>query len=116
MDDRIYFTYIVASRSRTLYTGVTGDLRRRVFEHKIKKHSGFTCRYNCNRLVWFDTFTSISNAIQREKELKGWVRAKKIALIEAANPTWEDLSEPWYPHLSQIEGLPFNYRYQPKKL
>jgi putative endonuclease len=100
MHDRFYFTYIIGSRSRTLYVGVTGDLHRRVFQHKQKTHSGFTARYNCNRLVWFESFSEVGAAIQREKEIKGWIRAKKIALIETENPTWEDLSEQRYPHLA----------------
>jgi putative endonuclease len=78
MDDRFYFTYIIASRSRTLYVGVTSDLRRRVFQHKQKAHPGFTARYNCNRLVWFESFSEVSAAIQREKEIKGWTPIKKI--------------------------------------
>ena len=96
MDEKVYFTYIVASRSRTLYIGVTGDLLKRVFEHKRKVHSGFSATYNCNRLVWFERFTGPRAAIAREKQLKGWVRAKKIALIEMTNPTWGDLSVGWY--------------------
>ena len=95
-----YFTYIVASRSRTLYIGISGDLHRRIFEHKTKLCEGFTARYNCNRLEWFERFFDVSAAIQREKELKGWLRVKKIALIELVNPTWEDLSAGWYPQLS----------------
>ena len=98
MEERTYFTYILASRSRTLYTGITSDLMRRAFEHKQKKHEGFSARYNCNWLVWFCRFSDVSEAIQREKELKGWTRAKKIALIESTNPTWEDLGASWYPH------------------
>jgi putative endonuclease len=104
MDDRFYFTYIIASRSRTLYVGVTGDLHRRVFQHKQKTHPGFTARYNCNRLVWFESFSEVGAAIQREKEIKGWTRARKIALIQPANPTWEDLSEQWYPGLAMQRG------------
>ena len=77
MDERFYFTYIIASKSRTLYVGVTGDLRRRVFQHKQKTHPGFTARYNCNRLVWFETFSEVSAAIQREKEIKGWTPRQK---------------------------------------
>ena len=100
MREHIYFTYIVASKSRTLYVGVTSDLRRRAFQHKQKTYGGFTARYNCNRLVWFERFSEVSFAIQREKELKGWTRARKIALIEAGNLTWEDLSEPWFPFLA----------------
>ena len=100
MTDPLYFTYIVASKSRTLYIDMTGDIRRRVFEHKLKLREGFTSRYNCNRLVWFESSNDVSVAIQREKELKGWLRSRKIALIQASNPTWEDLSAEWYPHLT----------------
>lgn len=96
MDERVYFTYIAASRSHTLYIGMTGDLLKRVFEHKQRKHEGFSSTYNCNRLVWFERFVSPEGAIAREKQLKGWIRAKKIALIEKSNPTWNDLSEGWY--------------------
>ena len=99
MREHLYFAYILASKGRTLYVGVTGDLLARTFQHKTKAHPGFTARYRCNRLVWFERFTDVSEAIQREKELKGWRRAKKIALIESANPTWDDLSAPWFPHL-----------------
>lgn len=96
MPERVYFTYIVASRSHTLYIGVTGNLSKRVFDHKQKTHKGFSATYNCDRLVWFERFSNPKSAITREKQLKGWVRAKKIALIEKANPTWNDLSEGWY--------------------
>ncbi len=85
-----YFTYIEPGRSRTLYAGVTGN--QRVFEHKWKEHDGFTARYNCNRLVWFESHGDVQRAIAREKELKGWRRAKKIALTETANAAWADLS------------------------
>jgi len=96
MDEKVYFTYIVASRSHTLYIGMTGDLLKRVFEHGRNIHSGFSATYNCNRLVWFERFVSPGGAIAREKQLKGWIRVKKIALIEKANPAWSDLSEGWY--------------------
>jgi len=96
MEEKVYFTYIVASRSHTLYIGMTGDLLKRVFEHKRKIHEGFSATYNCNRLVWFERFDGPRAAIAREKQLKGWTRAKKIALIVSANPTWIDLSETWY--------------------
>jgi putative endonuclease len=86
----------MASRSHTLYIGVTGDLRRRVFQHKWKEHEGFTARYNCDRLVWFERYQEVNRAIAREKELKGWRRSKKISLIELENPTWVDLSRDWY--------------------
>ena len=96
MHERSYSTYIMASRSRTLYIGVTGDLQRRVFQHKWKEQEGFTARYNCDRLVWFEQHQYVQNAIAREKELKGWCRSKKIALIESLNAAWVDLSREWY--------------------
>ncbi len=96
MPDRIYYTYIMASRSRTLYIGVTNNIHKRVFQHKWKEHDGFTSRYNCDRLVWFERHNDIVIAIAREKELKDWTRSRKIALIESQNPTWLDLSRDWY--------------------
>lgn len=72
----------MASRSRTLYIGVTGDLQKRVFEHKWREHDGFTAHYNCDRLVWFEAHQDVAKAIAREKQLKRWSRAKKIVLIE----------------------------------
>jgi putative endonuclease len=96
MHEGSYFTYLVASRSHTLYIGVTGDLRRRVFEHKWKEHDGFTEKYNCDRLVWFESYQDVTAAIARERQLKGWRREKKIALIEKMNPAWIDLSKDWY--------------------
>jgi putative endonuclease len=96
MDEDPFFTYITASRSLTLYIGVTRSLHKRMFEHKRKLHEGFTATYNCDRLVWFERFVDPSSAIAREKQLKGWRREKKIALIKKANPTWIDLSENWY--------------------
>jgi putative endonuclease len=96
MHEGCYFTYIMASRSRTLYIGVTGDLHRRVFQHKWKEQEGFTARYNCDRLVWFERHQFVQKAIGREKELKGWSRSKKIALIESLNAAWMDLSREWY--------------------
>jgi putative endonuclease len=91
-----YFVYIVASRSHTLYIGVTGDLHKRIFEHKWGEHEGFTERYHCDRLVWFETHQDIRLAISREKQLKCWRREKKIALIEKTNPAWVDLGRDWY--------------------
>jgi putative endonuclease len=96
MRDHTYFVYIMASRSHTLYIGMTGNLHKRVFEHKWREHDGFTARYNCDRLVWFEPFREVGDAILREKELKGWRREKKIRLIEAANCTWVDLAREWY--------------------
>lgn len=88
---RIFHVYIMASRSRVLYVGVTNDLARRVSEHRSLV-AGFTSRYRVTRLVYFEAFADIRVAIAREKELKGWVRARKVRLIERSNPTWEDLS------------------------
>jgi putative endonuclease len=96
MHEGPYFVYMMASRSRTLYIGVTGDLHKRAFQHKWKEHAGFTARYNCDRLIWFERHQNVGRAIDREKELKGWRRARKIALIESGNPTWADLSRGWY--------------------
>jgi putative endonuclease len=96
MHEGSYFTYIMASRSRTLYIGVTGNLVKRVFQHKWREHEGFTEKYNCDRLVWFESSQEASRAIAREKQLKSWRREKKIALIEKTNPAWVDLSKNWY--------------------
>lgn len=105
MLDRYYYTYIVASRSLTLYIGMTGNLHKRVFEHKMKLHEGFSATYNCNRLVWFERFTDPDHAIEREKQLKRWRREKKIALVRKMNPTWIDLSEGWYT-AEQLAAMP----------
>ncbi len=86
-----YFVYILASRSRTLYIGVTNDLRSRLAQHRERVPGSFTARYNIERLVHVERFQYIQNAIAREKELKDWNRTRKIALIESGNPTWEDL-------------------------
>ena len=96
MEERLYSTYIVASRSRTLYIGVTGDLRKRMFQHKWKEYEGFTAKYNCDRLVWFEQFQEAGRAIARETQLKKWNRAKKLTLIERMNPAWIDLSRDWF--------------------
>ena len=95
MRDRCYYTYILASRTHVLYIGVTGNIERRVEQHKAKHNSGFTAKYNCNRLVWFERHATPNAAISREKELKGWLRSRKLALIAGANPTWIDLSQNW---------------------
>ena len=93
----MYYTYILASRSRTLYTGVTNNITRRVWEHREGLISGFTSKYRIHRLVWYEATRDVRRAIAREKEIKGWLREKKIKLIEAQNPTWKDLAEPWFP-------------------
>jgi len=85
----------MASRSLNLYTGVTNDVCDRALDHKQGLIDGFTKRYKINRLVYFETFRYIGNAIDREKQIKSWSRAKKIALIKSQNPTWSDLAEDW---------------------
>lgn len=89
----IYYTYIMASRSRVLHAGVTNDLARRVNEHKQGLIAGFTSKYRVTRLVYFEEFADIRDAIAREKQIKGWRRSRKISLIESRNSTWEDLAE-----------------------
>jgi len=91
-----YYVYIMASKSRVLYTGVTNNLERRVYEHKNKIVEGFTSKYNITRLVHYEETNDVNVAIAREKQIKGWLRSKKIALIESVNPQWKDLSLEWY--------------------
>ena len=90
-----YYVYIMASGNLTVYTGVTNDIRRRVHEHKFRLSPGFTSKYFINRLVYFDTTNNVYAVLTFEKRIKGWSRAKKIALIEERNPDWKDLSEQW---------------------
>ena len=87
-----YYIYILTNKSRTLYTGITNDLNRRLYEHKNKLIEGFTKKYNISILVYFELFTNPDDAIRREKQIKGWLRKKKINLIESTNPEWKDLS------------------------
>lgn len=87
-----YYVYILTNVSnRVLYTGVTNNLEKRVSEHKVKLIKGFTAKYNVNKLVYYETFGDINDAISSEKRIKGWLRKKKIALIETRNPGWDDL-------------------------
>ena len=94
-EERHYFVYIMTNPSRTLYTGMTNNLRRRVREHKLKLTPGFAAKYNITRLVYFESFQYVGNAIEREKQIKAWTRAKRIALVESTNPKWNDLSREW---------------------
>ena len=91
--DQIFHVYIVASKSRVIYVGMTSDLTGRAREHKQKVIPGFTQQYNVNRLVWFEEHGTAISAILRKKEIKGWRRSKKVALIEEKNEWWDDLSE-----------------------
>ena len=91
-----YYVYIMTNKSKTLYTGVTSNLMRRVWEHKTKMMEGFTKKYNIHLLVYYESTSSVYAALAREKQIKGWLRSKKIALIDSFNPEWKDLSEEWY--------------------
>jgi len=91
-----YYVYIMTNKSRTLYTGVTSNLMQRVYQHKNKLVAGFTSKYNIQYLVYYECTSSIYSAIEREQQIKGWLRAKKIALIDSMNPDWKDLSEEWF--------------------
>lgn len=90
-----YYVYIMSSKTGTLYTGITNDLQRRVYEHKHKLIAGFTSRYDVNRLVYFEMTNDVHAAIAREKQIKAWRRSKKLTLIKSMNPKWQDLSETW---------------------
>ena len=95
-----YSVYIMGSFSGTLYIGMTGNLHGRVFEHKFHRVEGFTDRYQVERLLYSESFDEEQRAINREKQLKGWRRSKKIALIEFYNPHWLDLARDWYPWMT----------------
>ena len=92
-----YWVYMITNHPHgTLYVGVTGDLERRIWEHKAGALDGFSKRYGLKRLVCFEQFREVTSAIAREKQIKGWLRRKKIELLTKANPLWRDLSEGWY--------------------
>lgn len=93
--ERRYPVYIMASATGTLYVGMTGYAFVRVAQHKAGEIDGFSKRYGCHRLVYYETYDNVHRAIAREKQLKGWRRSKKIALIEKQNPRWADLAENW---------------------
>ena len=86
-----FFVYIATNGSRTLYTGVTNDLARRMAEHRTVSIRGFTARYRIDRLVYFENTRDVLEAIRREKQIKGWRRERKIALVESVNPEWKNL-------------------------
>jgi putative endonuclease len=93
--DHEYFVYVVCSRSGTLYIGMTNSIYRRALQHKRAEIDGFASKYRCDRLVYYESFDDVYRAIGREKQLKGWSRAMKTALIESKNPRWEDFAETW---------------------
>jgi putative endonuclease len=95
MRQKRYYVYILTNRSKTLYVGITSNLEGRIWQHKNHVFPGFTDHYQIDRLVWFETYGDVHAAIAREKEIKGWTRARKMALVVASNPTWRDLSEDW---------------------
>ena len=99
-----YFIYLLTNRwKNVLYTGVTNSLERRIWQHKNGAIPGFTKKYNCHYLVHYEVFDRIEQAIEREKQIKGWTRAKKNALVETSNPEWHDLAAEWY-----ADGPPAN--------
>jgi len=103
--ERRYYVYIMASKSRVLYVGVTGLLMARVLRHKAGEGGAFTSKYRVHRLVYFHSFQNVGDAIARETEIKGWRREKKVALIRADNPNWEDLAEGWGgPAVMKVSG------------
>jgi len=91
-----YYVYIMSNKSGTLYTGVTSNIQQRIYQHKKKLVPGFTAKYNINKLVYYETTGDVNSAIAREKQIKGWLRSKKVSLIESVNTEWTDLSEGWY--------------------
>jgi putative endonuclease len=101
--EKIYYVYILASRSRILYVGVTSNLLRRISQHRNGLVEGFTSRYQIHRLVHFEAFRDVRAAIGREKVIKGWRRSKKVELIELKNPSWDDLTERFFRRLSEKE-------------
>ncbi|MEK7187867.1 MAG: GIY-YIG nuclease family protein [Patescibacteria group bacterium] len=95
--EKQFAIYVITNPADTvLYTGVTNNLERRVYEHKQKLIPGFSSKYNLNKLIYFETGSDIRSAIVREKQIKSWSRAKKIALINSVNSQWKDLSIDWY--------------------
>ena len=99
-----YYVYIMTNKARTLYTGVTNDLVRRVYEHKNKLVKGFTSKYNIQFLVYYESTSNVYAALEREKQIKGWLRKKKIELIDLMNPEWKDFSEEWYETPQDLNG------------
>jgi putative endonuclease len=97
---RTYCVYIMGSLSGTLYIGMTGNLNKRVFEHKFHRIEGFTDKYKVERLLYWESSDDVHKAINREKQLKGWRRSKKIALIQSLNPHWLDFAREWFPWMT----------------
>jgi putative endonuclease len=108
--EKLSYVYMMGSASRrALYTGVTGPLYKRVWEHKNNLGGYFTSKYKCHRLVYYETFGDVNAAIAREKEIKGWCREKKNKLVNSMNPTWKDLAANWYPKQLVMNGVPTEF-------
>jgi len=103
-DRKYYCVYIMGSLSGTLYIRISGNLYQRVFQHKFHHFEGFTARYDVTRLLYWESYDDVHKAIGRETQLKGWSRAKKIALIVRRNPHWIDLAAEWYPWMKSENG------------
>lgn len=103
-EQRRYYVYIMSNRPKTLYVGMGNSLRRRVFQHKIGTNEGFTKKYKLDRLGYWESYGRVLSTIAREKEIKGWLRIKKIQLIVSVNPTWCDLSIKLYPEMEEEVG------------
>ena len=103
-DRRYYCVYIVGSLSGTLYIGFSGNLHKRIFQHKFHHFEGFTARYEVVRLLYWESYDDVHKALAREKQIKKWSRAKKIALLERRNPQWKDLAAEWYPWMRSPSG------------
>jgi len=101
MRSQKYYVYLMTNRSKTIYTGMTNGLRKRMLQHKLGIHEGFTCKYKVDRLVYWESYGRVLHAIAREKQIKGWLRIKKIQLIVSVNPTWADLSREMFPDLEE---------------
>ena len=101
---KTYYVYIMTNQSKTLYVGMTNDLEKRVGEHKCKLIPGFTKKYNMTHLVYFESGNDVNAIISREKQIKGWLRSKKITLIESQNPQWKDLGGMLDPSVLRTSG------------
>ncbi len=115
MHETQYFVYIMGNRGGVLYVGMTRDLEARVEQHKGKLLDGFTKRYNFTQLVYFESANDVLAAIAREKQIKGWRRSKKVALIESMNSQWRDLSEEWREHASRATAVTERDSSSPKR-
>lgn len=100
-----YFVYMMSNSSKMLYTGVTNDIEARAFQHKSKQSPGFTQKYNLHKLVYVEEYADVGEAIGREKRIKGWLRSKKVALIESVNPGWTDLAEDHFKSSTKFKAL-----------